>query len=52
MAWDMLEKYRAANGQELSSIERLRTKLREVQRLRKADVPRGDRTIGGKTTVL
>ena len=52
MAWDMLDKYRAANGQELSSIERLRTKLREVKRLRKADIPREDKTISGKTMVF
>ncbi|XP_065826498.1 uncharacterized protein [Oscarella lobularis] len=45
MAWAMLEKYRAANGQELSSIERLHTKLHEVKRLRKADIPREDKTI-------
>ncbi|XP_065826501.1 uncharacterized protein [Oscarella lobularis] len=45
MAWAMLERYRAANGQKLSSAERLRTKLREVKRLRKADIPREDRTV-------
>ena len=50
MAWAMLERYRAANGQKLSSAERLRTKLREVKRLRKADIPREDRTVSGKTT--
>ena len=52
MAWAMLEKYQAANGQELSSIERLRTKLSEVKRLRKVDIPRENRTVCGKTTGL
>lgn len=47
MAWHMLEKYQSANGQELSSVERLRTKLREVKRLQKAEIPSEERTISG-----
>ena len=48
IAWVMLEKYRAASGRRLSSVERLRKVLRNVKRRRSVKVPPVDRSISGE----
>ena len=49
MAWAMLEKYRAANGRSLSSVESIRKVLRDVKKRRSVKIPQEDRSISGGT---